>query len=82
MQYEKVYVEILARFLRGGGMRPTFVVWEDGKRYAVDRVRFVERAPAHVGSVLPMRYTCIVAGRERRLYFETEEMRWFVEIER
>lgn len=82
MHYEKVYVEIFARFLRDGGMRPASVVWEDGCSYPVDRVRSIERVPAHVGSILPVRYTCIVAGRERRLYYEAEEMRWFVEIER
>ena len=63
-------------------MRPLYLVWEDGKKYEIDRVKFAERAPARVSSVLPLRYTCIFGGRERYLYFEEENKRWFVERER
>ncbi len=60
-------------------MRPVCLVWEDGRRFTVDRVKHVQRAPARVNAVLPVRYTCIVEGRERMLYFEEDELRWFVE---
>ncbi len=79
MRYVKVYVETVVRFVPAGGMRPMYIVWEDGARYDVDRVRFVERAPARVGSVLPVRYTCVMGGQERYLYFEPDGERWFVE---
>ena len=72
MRYVKVYVETVVRFVPSGGMRPMYIVWEDG-------VRFVERAPARVGSVLPVRYTCVMGGQERYLYFEPDGERWFVE---
>jgi hypothetical protein len=29
-----------------------------------------------------MRYTCVMGGREKYLYFEEDEQRWFVERER
>lgn len=82
MEYEKIYVEVIVRFLRKGGMRPLFLVWSDGRRYAVDRVKFIERAPSRVASILPVRYTCMIGGREKRLYYEEEGERWFVERER
>lgn len=82
MEYEKVYVEVVAKFPAGGGMRPLYLVWEDGKKYEIDRVKFAERAPARVSSVLPVRYTCLFGGRERYLYFEEKNKRWFVERER
>ena len=50
MEYEKVYVEVVAKFPAGGGMRPLYLVWEDGRKYEVDRVKFAERAPARVPS--------------------------------
>ncbi len=79
MEYEKIEVEVVVRFLKNGGMRPLFLVWENGTRYEIDRVKYIERARAHVSSVLPVRYTCLMGGREKYLYFEREEERWFVE---
>lgn len=81
MAYEKVYVEMIVRFAREGGMRPIMLVWEDGRKYEIDRVKFIERAPARVASVLPIRFTCLIGGKERFLYFEEEGARWFVERE-
>ena len=56
------------------------LVWKDGAKYAIDRVRFAERAPARVSAIMPVRYTCLIGGREKYLYFEPEKMRWFVEV--
>ena len=70
------------RFPVGGGMRPLCIVWEDGRKYPIDHVKFAERAPARVSSVLPLRFTCMISGRERYLYYEEAERRWFVERER
>lgn len=61
-------------------MRPVELIWKDGKKYEIERVRFIERTPAHVEGLLPVRYTCIVGGREKFIYFEPNEMRWFVEV--
>ena len=80
MDYQKVHVEVAVNFLKEGGMRPLWIKWADGRKFQIDRVKFIERASARVGSLLPVRYTCIVAGKEKRLYFEPEDMRWFVEI--
>ena len=38
------------------------------------------RAPARVNAVLPVRYTCVIGGKEKLIYFEPERMRWFVEV--
>lgn len=72
-------VETVVRFSKDGGMRPLYIVWEDGRTYEIERVRFIERAPARVSSVLPVRYTCVMGGREKYLYFESDTQRWFVE---
>ena len=82
MEYEKVYVEVVAKFPAGGGMRPLYLEWDEGRKYELPPVKFAERAAARFRSVLPVRYTCIFGGRERCLYFEEAEKRWFVERER
>ena len=79
MEYEKIEVEVVVRFLKNGGMRPLFLVWENGTRYEIDSVIYFERACVHVSSVLPVRFICVMGGREKYLYFEREEERWFVE---
>ena len=82
MEYEKIYVETLVRFPAEGGMRPVAVIWENGSRFEIDRIKFIDRAPARVSAVMPMRYTCVMGGREKYLYFEEEGLRWLVERER
>ena len=34
----KVYVDVLAVFSREGELIPTAFVWEDGRKYAIDKV--------------------------------------------
>ena len=79
MSYRKVYVEVVVRFLKEGGMRPLWLIWEDGRKFEVERVCFIERKSARVGSVLPVRYTCVIRGKEKFLYYEN--LRWFLEVE-
>lgn len=79
MEYRKVCVEVVARFSREGGVKPLSLRWEDGRTFEIDRVTATEHAPARVSALLPVRFTCVIAGRERWLYLEPEKMRWFVE---
>lgn len=79
MRYEKVYVEVYAKFIREGGVRPLEIIWIDGKRYLIDKIKFIERAPAKVGGVGVKRYVVIIEGLEKHLYFEKDGERWFVE---
>lgn len=80
MSYKKICVEVLAQFLAEGGVRPIQIVWSDGRRYPVERICSVQHAPARVSAVLPLRYACMISGREKELYYEPDRMRWFVEI--
>lgn len=79
MRWRKVCVSVTAEFFKEGGVKPLFLAWEDGRIFQIDRVKSVERAPAKVGALLPIRYTCLISGKERWLYLEPEKMRWFIE---
>lgn len=79
MRYEKVYVETVVKFLSDGGMRPLEIVWASGERFLIDRVKFIERAPSKTGTLIAKRYTVIIGGLEKYLYFEENNERWFVE---
>ena len=63
-------------FSAEGRLRPLQIVFDEGRVYAVDRVRDVCRRAVDVGGVGD-RYTCVIQGQERHLWFE--KGRWFVE---
>ena len=81
MYYEKIFVKVIAEFNSVGGMRPTVIVWEDGERFNIDKVKFIERAPCKSGGVLPIRFTVQVSGQTKFLYYERAKERFFVERE-
>lgn len=81
MRYRKIPVEVVVRFSEKGGMRPLYIVWQDGRKFEIDRVKYCERASAHVSAILPLRYTCIICGKEKQLFYERENENWFVEKE-
>ncbi|PWM74862.1 MAG: hypothetical protein DBX59_02970 [Bacillota bacterium] len=79
MRYEKIYLDITVRFSSQGKMYPLAFEW-NGKSVCIDRVTDVKKAPpAHTGSFLTEKYTCLVCGKERFFYFESRTSRWFVE---
>lgn len=80
MQYEKVFVAVLARFDTEGNMKPVAIEWENGEEFRISKVTDIRTAPPpHVGSLITVRYKIIVQGKERELYREKYSNQWFVE---
>ena len=79
MRYEKVFISVIVKFLFEGGMRPTEIIWTDGSRFSVERIKFIEKKPCRTGGVIPLRYTVIIEGLEKYLYYLSENERWFIE---
>ena len=82
----KVYVDVNVDFDTDGHMYPRSLKWEDGEKYEIDRVKAVRPAPAERAGGQGDRYTVMVAGREKYLFFEhstdygnQDVGRWFVE---
>jgi hypothetical protein len=74
---EKRYVEVISDTSEDGVVTPLVVVWEDGRRFTIDRV--LDRRQAHslkTGGT-GMRYTVSVSGQPTYLWYEGP--RWFVE---
>ena len=86
MSHKKVYVEVTASFRADGLLLPHEIVWEDGHHYEIDRVSDIRQsASAKVGGQGD-RYTIIVNGKPKYLFFERNASitgnnigRWFVE---
>lgn len=73
---EKKYVTVDVRFSIEGRLRPLQIIFDKEHIYEIDQICDVCRRAADVGGVGD-RYTCIIRGRERYLWFE--KGRWFVE---
>lgn len=76
----KVYVEVTARFDTGGSVIPENIIWEDGRRFDIDRVLDIRPAASLKAGGCGIRYTCRINGKETFLFLE--ENRWFVEAKK
>ena len=86
VRYVREYVGITVDFTPEGLMLPRFLTWADGRRYEIDRIKAVHAAPALKAGGQGDRYTVMIGGQERYLFFEHSADggdrkigRWFVE---
>lgn len=82
----KVYVAVRAAFDEDGCLIPTEITWEDGRKYAIDKVTDICQASAMKAGGQGDRYTIWVNSRQSYLFFERNASlagnnigRWFVE---
>ena len=82
----KVYVAVKADFNEDGIMLPREIIWEDGTKYAIDRVLDIRQAAAMKAGGQGDRYTVRINGSQSYLFFERSTNqtgnnlgRWFVE---
>jgi hypothetical protein len=73
-------------FAADGTMLPRIIEWEDGHKYEIDRVLKIQPAPAMKAGGQGDRYTVMIGGQQRYLFFEhspeygAEKIgKWFVE---
>ncbi len=86
IRFAKTYVNVRVEFTEDGIMQPLSLTWTDGRQYLIDRVKDVRSAPALKAGGQGDRYTVIISGQERYLFFEhnadygNERVgKWFVE---
>ena len=80
MQYEKVYVGMVMFTDTDGITKPVELEWTNGTRYSISKIIEKRYAPpAHVGSSPTLRYTVLIQGRQKVLYYEKFQNKWFVE---
>lgn len=69
----KVYVDVNVKMTRDGKLIPLSLIWEDGKRYRIDRVLSIRPAPALKAGGQGDRYEILVNGKISRLWFTHNE---------
>ena len=78
LRYRKAYVSMVLQIKENGEKKPLYLIWEDGKKYQVDRVKNIAPAAAMKAGGRGMRYTLVISGRDRN-FFECDG-RWFTEV--
>ena len=83
---EKVYIDVNVAFRSDGSMLPRSILWSNGRTYPIDRVLNVRACNAARCGGQGDRYTVMMRGQRRYLYFEhgldpddSRIGRWFVE---
>lgn len=82
----KVYVAVKAGFREDGMLIPLEIIWEDGRKFKIDRVTDIRPAYSSKAGGQGDRYSIIVSGKQSYLFFErscnlqgNNIGRWFVE---
>jgi hypothetical protein len=77
----KVYVDVYEMRLKDGKLLPIGFVWENGNKYAVDRVIDIRKAASLKAGGAGLRYTVKIGPAERFMFLEEEAgvRRWFME---
>ena len=84
--FERVYVDVNARFNAAGSLIPIDLKWVDGTVFEIDKVTDVRQAAAMKAGGQGDRYTVWIRGKQSYLFFERSGAlsgnvlgRWFVE---
>lgn len=77
MKFHKVLVQVMVLVATDGTKTPLSLIFEDGKKYCIDRVCDRRRAAATKVGGTGIRYTISVLGRQTYLF--EDENQWFVE---
>lgn len=79
---EKRYVDVVSLTTADGRVTPLTIVWNDGRRYQIDRVTNRRQAHSLKTGGTGMRYTILVEGRQTHLWYDDYRGAWFVEAKR
>jgi hypothetical protein len=64
----KIFLKVVAEFNEEGGITPLSLTWEDGRRYAIDRVTDISPAVSFKVGGCGIRYICRVQGHQVLLF--------------
>ena len=71
-------VTVLARMIDTGNVVPVEIVWDDGRRFKIDKIIAKEKRASLKGGGKGVRYTVRIEGKEKYLFLD--EYTWFVEV--
>ncbi len=83
---ERIYVKVTSDFDSTGYMQPRTITWKDGRVFQIEAVKDFRPAGSHHDSATTDRYTVVIKGDTKQLFFERAGQyqkssvgRWYVE---
>jgi hypothetical protein len=74
---KKVFVDVLVKYTKDGRLIPLTVMWEDGRRFEIDKVLEEKKAASLKVGGQGLRYKCRIYSKE--IFLWLEDGKWFVE---
>lgn len=71
-------VSVIASIQPNGVVIPQILIWENGKKYAIDKVLDIRKKASTKGGGMGLRYTCRFGNHERYLWLDGYV--WFIEV--
>lgn len=75
----KKFVDVISLTTADGLVTPQVIVWDDGRRFKIDRVTNRRQAHSLKTGGTGMRYTILVGGSQTYLWYDDYRHAWFVE---
>lgn len=73
----RIELNIIVQHLPDGQAIPKTIIWEDGRRFPIDKVLDKRKAAATKSGGIGIRYICRICGKEVTIF--DEEGVWFLE---
>jgi hypothetical protein len=73
----KIELNIIVQHLPDGKAIPKTIIWEDGRRFSIDRILDIRKAAALKCGGVGIRYICRICGKEVPIFEEYGV--WFIE---
>lgn len=71
-------VSVIAIMNSSGHVVPLSVIWNDGRKFDIDKVSDIRKSASTKGGGAGLRYTCKICGKEKYLWLDG--CKWFIEI--
>ena len=77
LKMPRIELDIIVEHRKGGLALPKTIIWDDGRRFDIDRVLDIRKAAATKCGGIGIRYICRIRGREYKIF--DEDGKWFIE---
>ena len=72
-----MYIDVTARFSPEGRITPLSIIWEDGRKYEVDKILDIRRAASLKAGGTGLRFNVKIGRQETFIYLD--DGRWWAE---
>jgi hypothetical protein len=76
LKMAKTFVEVIVKYKSDGKLYPLTILWEDGRKFDIDKIIDIRKATSIKNGGKGIRYTCSIQNKQ--IYLFLDEDRWFI----